>query len=97
MFSRRCPRSETSNVLYFTTFVAQFLLADGDPTSSDNLIIMSVSHREYTSHAFHTFWDLLLLFRKLFATGQTQQPATINSATTHAFAWHSQHKKVYNT
>ena len=35
----------------------------------------------------------LLPFRNLFATAQTQQPATINSATTHAVAWHSQHKK----
>ena len=35
----------------------------------------------------------LLLFRIVFATGQTQQPATINLATTHTFTWHSQHKK----
>ena len=34
---------------------------------------------------------LSLQCRKLFATGQTQQPATIDSVTTHAFAWHSQH------
>ena len=34
----------------------------------------------------------LLPFRDLFATAQIQQSATINSATTHAFAWHSQHK-----
>ena len=38
-------------------------------------------------------YKALLRFRKLFATGQTQQPATINSATTHTFAWHSQHKR----
>ena len=36
--------------------------------------------------------SVLVPFRNLFATAQTQQPATINSATTHAFAWHSQHK-----
>ena len=35
----------------------------------------------------------LLPFRDLFATAQIQQSATINSATTHAFAWHSQHKR----
>ena len=49
--------------------------------------------------ALYQYWygevcfTILLQFRKLFATAQTQQPATNDSATTHAFAWDSQHKK----